>query len=311
MIKRLLLKKMPGISKKISNIKSLYYHKYYSILDENKYPVVLSKIYKKKMNEKLDWNNLRTYNEKMQWAKLYDNNPLKTTLTDKYLVRDWVKEQVGEEYLIPLLGVWNTFDEIDFNELPNEFVLKTNHGTGTNLIVIDKSKLNKLSAKKKFDKWLQINYAFMSGFEMQYKEIKPKIIAEKYLTDNEGELKDYKFLCFNGNVYYCWVNIEKDGELRRNIYDLDWELQPWTQHTIPNSDNPVLKPKNFDLMISIVSKLCKGFSHVRVDLYNVNGKVYFGEMTFTNGSGFKKIHPFKYNVMLGDLWELPVNVTSK
>ncbi|MEJ8767649.1 ATP-grasp fold amidoligase family protein [Oceanobacillus sp. HCA-5259] len=263
------------------------------------------------MNEKLDWNNLKTYNEKMQWAKLYDNNDLKTTLTDKYLVRDWVKDKVGEKYLIPLLGVWETFDEIDFDHLPQKFVLKTNHGSGTNMIIKNKKELDKNKAREQFTKWLRLNYAYLSGFEMHYKHIKPKIIAEKYIVDNDGELKDYKFLCFNGEVYFCWIDVGRFGDHRRNVYNLNWELQPWTQHKYKNTDKPVPKPKNFDLMVDLASELCEGFPHVRVDFYNVDGKVYFGEMTFTNGSGFERIHPYKYNLMLGELWNLPIGINKE
>lgn len=280
---------------------------YYKSLDEKQYPYKLAKIYKKQMKEELDWHNLRTYNEKMQWAKLYDKDQLKTTLSDKYLVRNWIRNKIGDEYLIPLLGVWDTFDDINFEMLPEKFVLKTNNGSGTNIIVIDKNKFNKNEAKRNFNLWLKTNFAFMSGFEMHYKEIKPKIIAEKYIEDKNGDLKDYKFLCFGGNVHYCWIDSERFNDHRRNVYNLEWELQEWNQHKYKNIDFPISKPENFDLMIEIAKKLCEGFLHVRVDLYNVNGKIYFGEMTFTNGCGFERIHPYKYNLMLGELWQLPID----
>jgi len=275
-------------------------------LNYDEYPNELCKIYKKVFGEELDLINPRTYNEKMQWSKLYDNTLLKTNLTDKYLVRDWIKEKIGEQYLIPLLGVWDNFDDIDFNTLPNKFVLKTNHGSGWNLIVNDKNKLDKNNAKVKFNKWMCSNWSFMT-FEMHYKDIKPKIIAEQYIEGLGRELEDYKFLCFDGNVNYCWIDIDRFTDHRRNVYDLDWNLQGWQQHSYKNSDYPIKKPENFDLMIQLTKKLAEGFSHVRIDWYNVQGKIYFGEMTFTNSSGFELIHPHKYNLELGDLWKLPIH----
>lgn len=276
---------------------------YYKSLDDKKYPDVLAKMYKKRMGDDLDWKDIKTYNEKIQWVKLFDNDPLKTTLSDKYLVRSWIENNIGEQYLIPLLGVWDNFDEINFEKLPDKFVLKTNNGSGTNLIVKDKNHIDKNEAKRKFDRWMKTNFAFF-GFEMHYKDIEPKIIAEKYIEDINGELKDYKFLCFDGNVHFCWIDSNRFTDHRRNVYNLDWELQEWTQHKYKNTDHPISKPDNFDLMVDLARRLCQGFSHVRVDLYNVNGKVYFGEMTFTNGSGFEKINPYEYNLMLGELWKI-------
>lgn len=147
-------------------------------LPKTEYPKMLAARYEAAIGHKLNWDNLQTYTEKMQWAKLYDKNPLKATLTDKYLVREWVEKTIGGEYLIPLLGAWDNFEDIDFSELPDRFVLKTNHGSGTNLIVKDKSKLNLKRAKRMFDDWMNIDYAYNSNFEMHYTDIKPKIIAE-------------------------------------------------------------------------------------------------------------------------------------
>jgi hypothetical protein len=308
MIKKFLKDKFPALSRlyiKYLTARENYNYKYLCSLSEKIYPLELSKIYKKHTGQDLDWQNIRTYNEKMQWAKLYETNPLKTTLTDKYLVRNWIKNTIGEEYLIPLLGVWNLFDEIDFDKLPEKFVLKTNHGSGTNLIITDKNNLDINEAKKKFDKWMKKKFAFLNGFEMHYKNIEPKIIAEQYIETFDGDLKDYKFLCFGGEVYYCWVDSGRHLDHRRNVYNLNWDLQEW-QLYYKNTDSAVAKPENFDLMIHLAKKLCQGFSHVRVDFYNVNGKVYFGEMTFTSESGFVSIQPSKYDLMLGGLWKLPI-----
>lgn len=261
-------------------------------------------LYKRAIGRKLDWNNLNAYTEKMQWAKFYDTTPIKTTLSDKYLVREWVAEKIGAEYLIPLLGVWDRFSEIDFDALPDRFVLKTNHGSGSVIIVKDKSRFDKVDAGKRFDDWINIDYAYATGYELQYSGIKRKIIAEKYVETELGELQDYKFLCFDGKPYFCWVDLGRFGKHTRNVYDLDWKLQPWNQYTYGNSATPIPKPKNFEKMIEIATVLCQGFSHVRVDLYNIEGKIYFGEMTFTNGCGFDRIIPDKYDFMLGELWKI-------
>lgn len=272
---------------------------------ESDYPEVLAKVYQEKMGHVLDWNNLRTYTEKMQWEKIFDNNPMKPILADKYLVRKWVAEKIGESYLIPLLGVWNSFSEIDFSELPDQFVLKTNHGTGTNLIVKDKCKIDYKKAKKCFDDWMNIDFAYVNNYQLHYSAIDRKIIAEKYLETDRGELQDYKFLCFDGEPMYCWVDLGRFGNHTRTVFDLDWKLQPWTQANYGISKELIPKPKNYEKMIEIARILSQGFSHVRVDLYNVDGQIYFGEMTFTNGSGLDPIVPEEYDLMLGNLWKLP------
>lgn len=272
-------------------------------LPKTEYPQMLAERYEQVIGHKLNWDNLQTYTEKMQWAKLYDKNPLKAVLTDKYLVRKWVEKTIGGEYLIPLLGVWDRFDDIDFSVLPDRFVLKTNHGSGTNLIVKDKSTLNLKRAKRMFDDWMSIDYAYNSDFEMHYTDIKPKIIAEKYMETSTGELPDYKFLCFDGRPYYCWVDSGRFTNHTRNIYDLDWNLQPWGQ-CYPISEVSIEKPVQFETMVKLAYRLSEGFPHVRVDFYNIDGNIYFGEMTFTNASGLERIYPDSADMMLGNLWNL-------
>ena len=244
-----------------------------------------------------------SYTEKIQFAKIYESNPLKGELSDKYSVRNWVAEKIGEQYLIPLLGVWDRYEEIDFSKLPDQFVLKTSQSSGTNIIVHDKRLLDHNTLKKRFNFWVKQNWAFAGkGFEMHYQYIRPRIIAEKYIYDSKGELNDYKFLCFNGKPYYVWVDVGRYSDHKRNIYDMEWNLQPWHQYTLKNTDIPIPKPANFDEMVNIVNELCVGFDHVRVDLYNVDGNIFFGEMTFTNGKGYELIYPPEYNDMLGTLW---------
>lgn len=276
-------------------------------MNEREYPLILAEQYECSIGRKLDWNRLETYTEKMQWEKLYDKNPLKVKLTDKYLVRSWVEDKIGYEYLIPLLGVWDSFEQIDFHSLPDKFVLKTNHGSGTNMIVKDKNKLNKRRASRTFADWMSTNYAYCNGFEMHYSYIKPKIVAEHYIETSFGELQDYKFLCFDGIPYYCWVDMGRYSNHTRNVYDLNWKLQPWNQGSYNNYKDPIEKPINFEKMVELAAILAQGFSHVRVDFYNIEGTIYFGEMTFTNGSGLDAIFPAEYDKMLGSLWNLPMN----
>lgn len=264
-------------------------------------------VYKNRTNQDLDWNHLERYTEKMQWAKLYDGSQLKTKLSDKFLVRQWIGEKIGDQYLIPLLGVWDSFEEVNLEDLPEQFVLKVNHSSGVNLIVKNKDQIDWKIQKVIVNNALKRNFGYTESLELHYKDIQPKIIAEEYVEDSSGQLNDYKFLCFSGKVYYCWVDFDRYGEHKRNVYNLDWELQDWNQYNYSNFEGEVPKPKNFNQMIQLAQILCEGFSHVRVDLYNVDGEIYFGEMTFTNGAGFEPIYPDEANLMLGNLWQLPID----
>ena len=299
---------MIKIKKALRNIK--YKFEYYL---KKKLPIknregYISKIYMKRIGHQLDWKNLKTYTEKMQYSKLYDINELKVKLTDKIAVRDWVANKIGKEYLIPLLGIYSRPEEIDYDMLPSKFVIKTNHGSGTNIIVRDKSKIDINKINKKLNVWINQDFSYISCFEMHYSSITTRIMVEQLIETPNNDLQDYKFLCFNSMVYYCWVDTGRYTDHKRSIYNLDWELQPFNQYNYNNAE--VEKPKNFDQMVKIAEKLCKGFSHVRVDLYNVSGKIYFGEMTFTNGGGFEKIIPEKYDRILGDLWNIDINYNT-
>ena len=258
-------------------------------------------IHKKKP---LNLENPQSFNEKIQWLKLYNSIPIKTQLTDKYLVRRWVAEKIGEEYLIPLLGVYNEFEEINFDELPNQFVIKCNHGSAYNIIVKDKAFLNYTDAKSKIDKWMNENYAFR-GLELQYKNIAPKVIVEKYMDDGSGDLKDYKITCFNGKPYLLWIDINRHSNHKRNLYDLNWNILPYKINPKIPSFPPIDKPIFLNKMIEIASILSKGFAYVRVDLYAINDKIYFGEMTFTSSSGTSEIIPMKFDRKLASLIKLP------
>lgn len=229
---------------------------------EDEYAELIENEYLKVLGHSLDWDNLQTYTEKMQWEKIYDKNPMKTVLADKYRVREWIENKIGNDYLIPLIGVWDSFDDIDFNSLPDQFVLKTNHGTGTNLIVKDKEKLNIKRTKRMFDDWMKIDYAFTNSLQLHYRKIPRKIIAEKYLETDLGELQDYKFLCFDGKPYFCWVDLGRFSKHTRTVFNMKWELQPWTQATYGIASHEIPKPKNFDKMVEIATNFYQKDFHM-------------------------------------------------
>ena len=255
----------------------------------------------------LNWDNPQTYNEKINVSKLYMPTPEKTRLADKYLVREWISEKIGSEYLIPLLGVYDSFDEIDFNSLPQSFVIKCNHDSGSVTLVKDKHKIDIEVLRRKYDVLLKRNYAWM-GWEMHYRAIKPKIIIEKYMGE---AVNDYKFLCFDGRPCYCWVDFNRYTNHKRNMYNLEWELQPFNQWHYGNYEGEAKRPECFGEMKRIAAVLCEGFGHVRVDLYVIGGKIYFGEMTFTNGNGFEEITPNEWNYKLGALWPFDNTIRKK
>ena len=280
-------------------------YKFYKGLHPDNYADELKSWYKLWSGKSLDLENPQTFYEKIQWLKLYDSTPIKTRLTDKYLVRDWVKERIGEKYLIPLLGVWDTFDDIDFERLPDKFVLKANHGCGWNIIVKDKSTFDKVAAKGKFNKWLNTNFAFVNGLELHYKEISPKIIAEEFIENKGVDLHDYKIWCFSGTPKFIAFTAERQIGLKMAFYDLAWNLLPF-KRSYPQYEKFVTKPDNLDEMLTIAAKLCKDFIHVRVDLYRLDdGSLKFGEMTFTTASGMCNWNPKEYDLVFGQMITLP------
>ena len=280
--------------------------KIYKYCPDEKRSIALTDWFYDKTGEPLHLDNPQTFNEKIQWLKLYDSTPLKTRLADKYLVRDWVKEKIGEEYLIPLIGVWDNFDEIDFDSLPDQFVLKCNHGSGYNIIVTDKLKLDVEDAEKKINQWLNEDFAFKNGFEMHYSPIERKIIAEKYIENSNSDLYDYKFWCFNGKVDYVQFLSERNTNgLKMAFYDRKWEKQNFV-YSYPLDQKNIQKPNNLDKMIELAEKLAEGFPHVRIDFYRMDdGKIYFGEITFTSASGFCKWNNETININFGKKIKLP------
>ncbi|WP_297277201.1 ATP-grasp fold amidoligase family protein [uncultured Brachyspira sp.] len=268
---------------------------------------IIRKKFKESLGYELNLENPKTFNEKLQWLKLYYHDPLMTKCADKYLVREYVKEIIGEEYLIPLLGVWDSPDEIDFDSLPNQFVLKVNWGCGQNIIVKDKTKLNIDEIKEKLKYWLEpFSNFYYYNYEWQYKNIKPKIICEKYMKQVNDQLYDYKLFCFNGKVKYIQVDLDRFTNHTRCIYDTNWKKQEFKTHSFYGLYlGDIKKPKNLDLMIELSNKLSLKFCHVRVDFYEIDNKLYFGELTFTHGNGMELFSISEYDYKWGNLLDLP------
>lgn len=249
--------------------------------------------------------NPKTYNEKLNWLKLYDRNSNYIKMVDKYEAKEYVAEIIGNEYIIPTLGVWNQFDDIDFSLLPDKFVLKCTHDSEGLVIVKDKSKLDKVAARNKIDLALKCKFYYI-GREWIYKNIVPRIIAEEYMEDHlDGELRDYKIFCFNGKPKAVLiVSGRGSGETKCDVYDLDFNHLDLILH-YPNSSSSLRKPVTFEKMIELSEILSKDLSHVRVDFYEVDGKLYFGELTFYSGSGFALFSPKRWDKVFGDWIELP------
>ena len=260
-----------------------------------------------KFKKPLDLKNPQSYNAKLQWLKLYDRNPAYTKLVDKYEVKAYVAEKIGAEYIIPTLGVWDNVDDIDFESLPDRFVLKCTHDSGGLVICKDKSRLNIEEAKKKLKRSLKNNFYYI-GREWPYKNVKPRIIAEAYMEDAEtGELRDYKFYCFGGEPKAMLIASDRqtEGEESKfDFYDMDFQHLDFRRGH-PNSDKPVKKPVTFEAMRKLAEQLSQGFSHVRVDLYEVNGKNYFGELTFYPGNGMTRFEPEEWDYKMGQWITLP------
>lgn len=246
--------------------------------------------------ENINWNNPKTFNEKIQVFKISKEAEKLWPYVDKVEVRKFIKETLGEEYLIPIVGVFNNANEINFDELPNKFVLKTNHGSGWNIICKDKAKLNWEETTQTINSWLKQNF-FHRFRERQYKLIKPKIIVEKYFSKIRNN-PDYKFFCFNGKPLYIEVSTDKEKNHKRNFYDLSWKQIP-LQLGFPNDPREIPKPPKLKQMIEIAKLLSNKFPHVRVDLYNIGKIIYFSELTFTHANGAQKFIPEKYNLIFG------------
>lgn len=279
---------------------------YHNMDDE----IFLKKKFKLTIGYDLDLNNPTTYNEKLQWLKLYDRQPLYTTMVDKYAAKKYVADIIGEEYIIPTLGVWDKFEDIDFSTLPDKFVLKCTHDSGGLVICRDKKRLDINAAARKIKRCLKNNY-FWLGREWPYKNVKPRIIAEQLLEENndnstssETRINDYKIYAFNGTAKIMMVNQDRGSNTKADYFDEHFNYLDFTWG-YSHSEKKPQKPIHFELMVDLASRLSQGIPEVRVDFYEVDGKVYFGELTFFDGSGFDKIEPFEWDQKLGSYIELP------
>ena len=258
--------------------------------------------YKITFHKKLNLDNPQTFNEKLQWLKLNDRKEIYTTMVDKYEAKKYVANIIGDEYIIPTIGIYNSFDEIDFNKLPNKFVMKCTHDSGGLVICKDKNKLDINEARKKINKSLKNNY-YYGGREWPYKNVKPRIIIEKYMGSN---LNDYKIFCFNGVPKYILVCSNRNGNFKNtDFYDVNWNLMPFTREKHQNNPIGISKPENLNEMLLIAEKLSKDIPFVRVDLYDIKNKIYFGEMTFYPSAGFEGFSPVEWDKKLGDMIKLP------
>lgn len=254
--------------------------------------------------ELLDLHAPKTFNQKTQWLKVYDSTKTKGQLADKYLVRQFIEDKIGAEYLVPLLGVYESVDDIDFDALPNRFVLKATHGSGWNIVVPDKSELSISDTKWKLKKWLEMDFSYLHGFELHYRYCQPRIIAEEYLDDlSSGSVDDYKVYCFNNGEPIVLVCKDRysDGGMRTAYYDASWNklFRDACEETCDFK-----RPPHLDEMIRLSEQLAQGFAFVRVDWYESTCGLLFGEMTFTSGSGTENLDPPEWNRTMGDRIDL-------
>lgn len=259
--------------------------------------------YRIEMGYPLNLKDPKTFNEKLQWLKLYNRNPEYTTMVDKYTVKKYISEKIGAEYIIPTLGVWNSFDEIDFDALPDQFVLKCTHDSGGLVVCRDKSCLNMDAARKKIETSLSNNFYYM-GREWPYKDVPHRIIAEQYMADN---LRDYKLFCFDGvprMTLVCSERFTKDG-LKEDFYDEAWNHLNVQRPAHGNAILPIQRPKQYELMKKLATKLSEKMPFARIDFYEINEKVYFGEITFYPDSGFEGFKPEEWDLKLGEWIKLP------
>lgn len=267
---------------------------------------IISWLYSYVLGKKMNWDNPQDLNEKINWLKVYGDTSMWPLLADKYRVREYVRKKGLGELLVPLYGKWDSGSDVDFESLPSQFVIKTNHGSGEVLVVKDKSSINQDKVREDLNRWLKERYGFLQG-EPHYLKIKPVIIAEKLLVEKNNSfsssLVDYKVWCFNGKPYCIWACYSRTKEATYvGTYDLNWNYHPeWSVFTDHYKDGgPVVtKPQSFNEMIKAASILSEGFPQVRVDFYDVDGKLYFGEMTFTSNGGFMRFYTDEFLLQMG------------
>lgn len=277
---------------------------FYDSMDDEEF---LKRKFKSNLKYDLNLLNPNTFSEKIQWLKINDRKDIYTILVDKYKVREYIKEKLGEEYLIPLIGIWDDPDDIDFNKLPDQFVLKCNHNSGLGMCICkDKSKLDISKVRRELKKGLKQDY-YLTGREWPYKNVSRKIIAEKYMkNEHETELKDYKFFCFNGEPKYCQVISDRSTNETIDFFDMKWNHQEFIglNSKCSNSKHLIAKPVTFEKMKEFAYILAKNTKFVRIDFYEIERKLYFGEITFYPASGFGNFKPSEWNEKLGEMINL-------
>lgn len=278
---------------------------FYDKLSDEEY---IKMIFKAFMGYELDLDNPKTFNEKLQWLKLYDRKPEYTIMVDKFAVRNYIADKIGEEYLIPLLGVWDDPDEIDFGMLPNQFVLKCNHNSGLGMCICkDKSKINISKVKRELKRGLKQDY-YLTGREWPYKNVKRKIIAEQYMEDTGlRELRDYKFFCFGGIVKCFKIDFDRFIEHHANYYDSNKNILDFGEINLPpEPDRNIKIPGSIEKMEELAEILSKSIPFVRADFYDVDGRIYFGELTFFPDSGHGKFTKEEWDNIMGAWIKLPI-----
>jgi len=264
-----------------------------------KFPVLLG--------YRLNLRNPRTFNEKLQWLKLYDHNPLYTTLVDKAMVKLYVAGKIGQEYLIPTLGVWDSFDAIDFASLPSQFVLKCTHDSGSAVICKDKSSFDMAAAKARLEACLKQDF-YRESREWPYHDVPPRILAEPYVSAVDGTTKDYKFFCFNGRPTFMFIASDRyvEGtETKFDFFDMDFNFMDF-RNGHSNSEVLPEKPQGFEEMKRLAAILSEGIPQVRIDFYEIDGKILFGEYTFCHWGGLVPFEPAEWDLRLGEMLELPM-----
>ena len=264
-------------------------------------------LFRLRMGYKLNLDNPQTYSEKLQWLKLYNRKPEYTKMVDKVGAKEYVASIIGEEYIIPTIGVWDRVEDIDWDTLPNQFVLKCTHDSGGIVICSDKSKLDITRAKRDLKRGLKRNF-YSQNREWPYKNVAHRIIGEQYMVDESGyELKDYKFFCFDGVPKAMFIATDRGvigTETKFDFFDMDFNHLPFTNGH-PNSDKPVKKPTGFEEMKRLATALSKDIPHARIDFYDINGKIYFGEITFFHWSGTTPFEPMEWDYKFGEWIKLP------
>ena len=281
-------------------------HEWIGCYDHLSDEAYLKRKYRAFFRKELNLENPQTFNEKIQWLKLYDRKPEYTVMVDKYRVREYIAQKIGEEYLIPLLGVWEDPEEIDFDALPDQFVLKCNHNSGYGMCICkDKSKLNIKKVKRGLKKSLETDY-YLTGREWPYKDVPRRIIAEKYMTDGSGtELMDYKVMCFSGKVKLIQVHRGRFTNHTQDYYDADWNKKDIYQ-MCAQTDIVMERPCFLDQMLTLSEQLSANIPQLRVDWYAINNKLYFGELTLYDASGFDSFEPSEWDDTMGSWINLPV-----